>query len=153
MSFRRWFDHPVIHLILRLLLGGLFITSGTLKLLAPRSEFIAIVHQYQILPESLGILFGTLLPWVEVITGIFLVVGLYFQWSLAVTGLMLASFMIALEVNLLRGRTIEDCGCFGNAQFLGSSLEEVLLRDVVLVGMLVWLAMTPVRWTLDERLR
>jgi uncharacterized membrane protein YphA (DoxX/SURF4 family) len=151
MDFRSWLFHPVVHLLLRIVLGGLFIVSGTLKLLAPRAEFIAIVHQYEILPESLGILYGTLLPWVEVLVGLFLVVGLYLRWSLAVTGLLLASFIIAIIVNLIRGRTIADCGCFGNAQFLGSSLEEILWRDIVLVAMGVWLAMTPPAWTLDPR--
>lgn len=90
-------------LLNRLSLGVLFVLAGVRKLL-PAGEasmldkmngFAAHVAKEAPLPEFLGKAYGYALPWVEIIAGLMLVIGLLTRLSSTLIALMLLSFMIA----------------------------------------------------------
>jgi uncharacterized membrane protein YphA (DoxX/SURF4 family) len=134
-----WLGHPVVGAVCRLLLGGIFIYTGLPKLLRP-DEFARLVNGYRILHPDMVDLAGIILPWVEVAAGGLLVIGILPQSSAAVIAGMLAVFVAAGFLALIRGLEI-SCGCF--FPIGGERLTwGTLLRDAVLLAfalqVLVW---------------
>ena len=105
-------DGPVV-LCARLILGAVFIYASIDKIIHPEA-FAESVYNYQILPAFLINLTAIVLPWLELILGIFLIIGLFREGSvLVVTGLMVI-FVSAMIFNLARGLDIH-CGCFSTS--------------------------------------
>ncbi len=120
----------------RLPLGGLMLYSGAVKMADP-SLFAAAVVQYDILPALLAPYAALVIPAIECIIGLSLLAGFRVRASSAIAVLLMAVFMIAVSVNLARGRLI-DCGCFqpaltglGSAGTLGPWL---LVRNAALLA-------------------
>jgi uncharacterized membrane protein YphA (DoxX/SURF4 family) len=116
-------------LIIRFLIGGLFIASGVLKLLDP-AAFAWNIYQYGLVPRPLIEPLAVGLPAVEIVAGAGLVRNK--RWSFgAVTG-MLVMFMALLGYALINGLHM-DCGCFGQGEPGPAGLRNALLRDVVML--------------------
>ncbi len=121
--------------VCRGIVGSVFIVAGVLKIIQPIDAFIAIGRQWNILPDPFLTWYIMALVWVEVITGLFLVLGLFTRFSAGVIALCLLSFVIGIIVNMVRGRTLGECGCFGGAFDFGKSFVELLVRDLILMGL------------------
>lgn len=136
-----------LQLLLRLWLGIVFIQSGVEKL-DHMPQFLQIVQAYNVLPDFLARAYAQALPWLEILAGGYLVIGLFTRYAAATIGLMLVSFIIALVTVLIRGESI-DCGCF-----VGGEVEPVswglVIRDIVMLAGCVPLILikTP-RWSVD----
>lgn len=115
-----------IGIVVRMFIGGILGWAGIVKIQNPEA-FIKIVTAYDLLPEELVVLWGIFLPWIELVTGLFLFLGLWHKSAvLSSSGLFLA-FAAAVGINILRGADIA-CGCFG---FNDTNLYIVLLQDLV----------------------
>jgi uncharacterized membrane protein YphA (DoxX/SURF4 family) len=90
----------------------IFLASAISKLTA-RRRFIQVVLAYEVLPDRLAHLFAFLTPWVEGTVGLMLALGLITKVVAVLSGLLLISFTVAIGINLARGRTDLECGCFG----------------------------------------
>jgi len=101
-------------LIVRLILGAVFIYASIDKILHP-AVFAEAVYNYQILPDALINLTAIVLPWLELILGIFLILGLWLPGSVLLSNFLLLTFFGALVFNLARGLDIH-CGCFNTSQ-------------------------------------
>ena len=124
-------NHPYTTLLTRVILGSVFLISGIGKLL-DHAKFINVVINYQIISPSLSRLYGLLLPYAELIVAVMIIFGIYVDEGAFVALLMLISFIIAISVNLARGRKNLDCGCFGN--FIERKLGiHTLLDDFALL--------------------
>jgi len=97
-------------LIARLILGAVFIYASIDKIGHP-AAFAKDVYNYQILPDVLINLTALVLPWLELILGIFLLVGLFREGTAWIATLLLGVFFGAMVFNLARGLDIH-CGCF-----------------------------------------
>ena len=118
-------------LCMRLVLGGTMLWAGWEKIPEP-IFFVQTVHAYDILPEALATPFAVVVPWIELVIGLALIVGLWTRESALVSGVMLGSFGVAIGINILRGAEI-DCGCFG-AEGGRDSLHMALLQDLLLLA-------------------
>lgn len=101
-------------LVTRLLLGGLFIFAGVIKLQDPQT-FLFSVKAFDLFPEHAGhlvVLTTFLVPWAEVVAGAMLVLGVWARASALVHALLLAAFIAGIGSVLARGLAVE-CGCFG----------------------------------------
>ena len=107
-------SQPHVQLLLRLVLGGLLVLAGVSKLV-DRPAFRQAVAEYQVLPAALERPFATALPWLEVVLGALLLLGLATNVAAALGAALFLSFGIAIGVNLARGRSF-DCHCFGSVQ-------------------------------------
>jgi len=94
----------------RLGLGSIFIAASVLKIIHP-AEFATIIHNYQILPDSMVNLAALILPWLEALLGMLMVCGIWLPGAAVVSNLLLVVFFSALMYNLARGLNIH-CGCF-----------------------------------------
>ena len=103
-----------IFLMCRLILGGVFIYASVDKILHP-AAFAEAVYNYKILPDALINLTAIILPWLELILGVFLILGLWLPGAALLSNLLLLTFFGALVFNLARGLDIH-CGCFSTSQ-------------------------------------
>ncbi len=124
----------VLHIlgrILRLVLGGLFIAAGAIKLRDP-SAFAVEIANYQMLPQLAPYL-AVVLPPFELVLGLaaFAAPGTWRRAAaLGMTALLLV-FTAVTASALYRGINI-DCGCFGRAG--GPISGMTILRDVALLA-------------------
>lgn len=98
-------------LVFRLVLGGLFVYAGAVKALEPL-DFAQNIRNYQLVGQSLSFIAALVLPWLEILAGVFLIAGVWKRGAaLVISGLLV--FFIALTVaTMIRGLDV-DCGCFG----------------------------------------
>jgi uncharacterized membrane protein YphA (DoxX/SURF4 family) len=127
-----------VQLLCRLLLGGIFIYASIDKIAHPHA-FAKIIHNYHLLPDILIYVSALVLPWLELLTGIFLIAGIYKRTAAMILSFMLLVFAVAISINLIRGLEF-DCGCFSTvATSSGSATVFLLIRDILLLipGMIV----------------
>ncbi len=103
--------HKVLLLAFRVVLGGLFIYAGVVKVLAPL-DFAQNIRNYQIVGPSLSFIAALVLPWLEILAGAFLIVGIWKRGAALVISSLLVFFIVLTVVTMIRGLDI-DCGCFG----------------------------------------
>src|SRR4030042_7190890 len=89
-------------LLLRVIVGGVFIWAGALKIVDPL-DFAQSIKNYQVVPHSLAFLAAVVLPWVEVLSGAFLIIGLYRRSSALIISLRLAGVIALVALALARG--------------------------------------------------
>jgi len=94
----------------RLVIGGLFLYASINKIFDP-AGFASSIRNYMILPPEWSNVAALILPWIEVIAGAFLIVGVQIKPSALLTTGMLALFFVAIVYAFSVGLDI-DCGCF-----------------------------------------
>jgi uncharacterized membrane protein YphA (DoxX/SURF4 family) len=124
----------------RVVLGALFLYAGAIKIIDP-AAFALAVYNYHILPAWLVSMTAIILPWVEVVAGTCLVLGLWIQGGSLIVSTLLLVFTVALGFNLSRGLNIA-CGCFSTSSVAEKITWWYLLRDSSLLaaGLLVMFA-------------
>jgi uncharacterized membrane protein YphA (DoxX/SURF4 family) len=105
-----WTRQRVIILATRLILGGVFVFASIDKILHP-AAFAEAVYNYQILPDSLINLAAIVLPWLELVIGSLLIIGVWMPGTVIISNLLLLTFIGVLVYNTSRGLDIH-CGCF-----------------------------------------
>jgi uncharacterized membrane protein YphA (DoxX/SURF4 family) len=127
---------PWLTLAFRLILGGVLLVAGALKVSDPYSSATS-VRAYQILPVDLANFLGFVLPFAEVVIGIFLIVGIWVRLNAIAGGALMVMFIIAIGQAWIRGISL-DCGCFGKGGLLETNELPVwnytieIARDIVL---------------------
>lgn len=102
--------HPTVALAARLLLGSIFIAASLDKVIHPE-PFARAVYNYRLLPDVAVNVVALWLPWLELMGGALLVVGVWLRGSILVLTGLLVAFLGALGFNLARGLDVA-CGCF-----------------------------------------
>ncbi|MBD8868850.1 DoxX family protein [Nocardioides sp. MJB4] len=138
-------------IVLRLVVGGVWIVAGALKLPDPAAS-VRAVRAYELLPEAVVPAVGHLLPVVEVVVGACLVAGVLVRANAVVSVLLFAAFVVGIASAWARGLQI-DCGCFGGGGFEAGAAEEYpfeIARDVALLLASAYLVWRPrSRWAVD----
>ena len=116
-------------LLLRIIVGGVFIWAGALKIADPLG-FAQSIENYQVVPHSLAFLIAVVLPWVEVLSGVFLIIGLFRRSSALLISLLLVGFIGLVALALARGIDT-SCGCFGSLSRRADF--SLILTDAVLL--------------------
>lgn len=116
-------------LTLRLGMAAVFIGAAIPKIKAP-DLFALNIYNYQMLPAWGVNAMAVLLPWLELIVGVGLGLGIWSRaCALTMTGLM-SVFLVALVTAAIRGLNI-SCGCFEvGEETASSSLLWSALRDL-----------------------
>ncbi len=118
----------IVLFLFRLIVGGVFIWAGSLKIADPLG-FAQSIQNYQAFPRPLVFLIAVVLPWVEVLAGAFLILGLWRRSSALLLSLLLFGFIALVAFALLRGIDT-SCGCFGSLSRradLGLILTDLVL--------------------------
>lgn len=123
-----------VGLVARLVVGGVWIAAGVLKLPDPAAS-VRAVRAYELLPEAVVPTVGHTLPLIEIVVGICLVVGVLTRPMAIVSGLLFIAFIIGIASAWSRGIQI-DCGCFGGGGYSANATDEYpveIARDVGLL--------------------
>lgn len=149
-AFRRaW---PWLGLLARLLVGGVWLVAGWVKVTDPAAS-VRAVRAYEILPEAVVPAVGHGLPVLEICIGLLLVLGLSQRLAASGSVLLFAAFIVGISAAWARGLQIE-CGCFGGGGAGGANAADKypweIARDAGLLGLSALLAWRPsTRWSLD----
>lgn len=117
-------------LLSRLLVGGTFVFAGASKL-GHSEELINEINKYQIITGGLASAYGHVLPPLELILGIFVLLGLLLTASSFILWLLLMSFTVAKIAAIAYGLDIEICSCLGPSVPLLT--RQGLILDFVLL--------------------
>lgn len=122
-----------LYLIVRLILGGVFIYAGATKIGDP-AGFAADIDQYGLVTWRMANLIARTLPTIEIVAGLGLILDI--KGSLAIIVAQLLGFVAILSYAIHLGLDI-DCGCFGpgdpEAEASGG-LWDTLIRDLIMLG-------------------
>jgi uncharacterized membrane protein YphA (DoxX/SURF4 family) len=125
--------------IFRLVLGGLFVYAGVVKVLDPL-DFAQNIRNYRLVGQALSFLAAVVLPWLEILAGVALAAGIWKRASaLIITGLLVFFILLTL-VTIARGLDVE-CGCFGALS--RKSGFGVILEDLGMLFMGLCLLFAP----------
>ncbi len=132
---------PWLTVRVQFVLAAFFAVAGFFKISDPPG-FAHEIHNYALLPGAAVNALALVLPWLEVVAGIALFLGIARRSAARVLGILLLVFIVALSINLARGRPV-DCGCFGTAKVQKTDADRLndmklaILRDaglLLLVG-------------------
>jgi putative oxidoreductase len=128
----------VLHWASRIFLAWLFIYAGYTKIQSPL-QFAGAIEGYDLLPSAAVIWVADILPWFEIVLGVFLLSGLKIRWAAAFSAGLLGFFIVILTITYFRG--IEaNCGCFG----VGERISPLtLVRDSLFILPALFLAFQP----------
>jgi len=134
----------VVGTVARLGLAAVFLVSGVLKAVDPDAAYVA-VRAYDVLPKAGVALVAGILPWLEVVLGLLLLVGLATRVVAVASAGLLVVFIAGVTQAWARGRSI-DCGCFGGGGAVDPGQTTYgleLLRDAGFLLMAAWLIVRP----------
>lgn len=112
-----------------LVVGGMFIWAGLQKVI-DSLEFAQSIRNYRVVGQDISFVVALILPWVEVICGACLIIGLFRRASALLISLMLVGFIILVASAMVRGLDVE-CGCFGS--FSSKADFRLILQDIILL--------------------
>ena len=144
-KWQRWLTHPWLTIRVQIALGVIFLVAAWPKIVDPPS-FAHMIYNYRILPAGLINITALTMPWLEILVGLALVLGVWVKPARWLVAAMLIAFILAIAFNLMRDNAI-DCGCF-DVSAAGKTHEErlrdmwlVILRDIgmlLMVAQLAW---------------
>ena len=128
--------------IFRIILGIVFIYASYEKILNPEG-FSDNIHNFHITPAAVENLAALIIPWLELIVGVFLIFGVFLEGSTSITIGLYIFFIIILSQAVFRGIDVH-CGCFKTEADAGVTdlrfeLIKRIIEDFVLLGMAVFI--------------
>jgi putative oxidoreductase len=127
--------------VFRLVLGGLFVYAGVVKVLDPL-DFAQNIRNYRLVGQSLSFIAAVVLPWLEILAGVALAAGIWKRASALIISGLLVFFILLTLVTMARGLDV-DCGCFGALS--RKSGFGVILEDLGMLFMGLGLLFAPER--------
>jgi len=121
--------------LFRLILGCVFVYASFDKISHP-ADFARIIYNYHFLPTSAINLFAIILPWIELMCGMALILGLFVESASLLIGFLLGIFIVALSSAVIRGLDI-SCGCFSTTSSSEKVVWDTIIRDLIMLMLVV----------------
>ena len=134
----------IVGTVARLGLAAVFLVSGVLKAIDPDATYVA-VRAYDLLPKLGVALVAGALPWLEIVIGLLLLIGIATRAVAVASAVLLLGFMVGVTQAWARGLSI-DCGCFGGGGAVDpgqTTYGRELLRDAGFLLLAGWLVVRP----------
>lgn len=127
-----------LYILLRWIIGTIFIYAGITKLIEP-VVFATLIDAYGLLPEIMIMPVAVVLPVLEIIAGVALIFDI--KYALVLITALLTLFIAVLAFGISMGLDI-DCGCFGPGDpeakaFHG--LKTTLYKDLIMAVSIAYL--------------
>ena len=118
-------DAKLTGLFIRVPLGLYFLLAGHMKLTNLES-FIGTVRGFNLMPDSLAVLYAVMVPWAEFICGFLLIIGIWTTLAAGVASALLMTFIYAIGITpsnpnlfnkdiLILGATLSLLSCGGGS--------------------------------------
>ena len=122
--------NPYLILLIRCLLGIVFVYASYDKILDP-GKFARDIANYHIVPFGLENSIAIILPWLELLIGAGIILGIFLDGSVVLSGSFLILFIFMIFQAMMRGFNIE-CGCgLKEGEMVGWSK---ILENIVFLG-------------------
>ena len=157
---KRLLLHPLVARLAALAVGLVFVyashdkiwkragpdpKTGEVTALSGPAEFARVVYRYQIvgpsdrLPPVVPNVFAVTLPWIELVAGLLLILGVWRREAALLCAAMLVMFIVSVSSALWRGIDLKNCGCFsvsgeGRAAGLGLIVGDTALLAASLLA-------------------
>lgn len=133
--------HKALALPLRAWVGVIFIAAAWHKILHP-DQFALSIAAYQILPLHYINLMAVILPWLELVAGVTLILGLWTRASALIMVGMNVMFIAALYLAIKSQVQMTSCGCFsaGAEAAMKTIGWDYVYRDVRYLAAMVYVA-------------
>jgi putative oxidoreductase len=130
---RKRSTNKIIQLICQIILGFIFVYAAVGKIIYP-GIFENAIKSYSNVPVKFTKIFVYAIPFVELIFGIFLLVGYFVRTSAIILSSFLVLFIILLIYAEIKGLNV-DCGCFvkfsSESEIINKSNLELIIRDIM----------------------
>tara|TARA_Y100000590_G_scaffold231940_1_gene261287 strand:+ start:5909 stop:6358 length:450 start_codon:yes stop_codon:yes gene_type:complete len=124
----KYYGH--FYLIIRLLLGVMWVWASLDKIQDP-AQFSRDIANYHVMPFGLENLSAIVVPWLELLIGIGLIIGVMVDGAALISFSLMLLFIVLISQAILRGFNIE-CGCgLKEGQLVG---WEKILENIVFLG-------------------
>jgi putative oxidoreductase len=120
--------------ILDLIVGGIFVYAGALKILDP-IQFANDIDNYKTLPWFVSVRLAFYLPWLEMLCGLALIFRFLYRGGLSILSALTLIFIGATVAAKARGLDI-TCGCFGHASRHWNFWQHMTV-DLAILALLV----------------
>ncbi len=137
-------DLALLGLGARLYLGVIFLMACYHKIVDP-GAFALDIATYQILPLAFINVMAVILPWIELLAGVMLILGLRVRTGALLVSGMMAVFTLAVTIAVARGLDM-SCGCFAS-----QGAEEDPISWMTVARDALWLALALYVVVFDRR--
>ncbi len=128
--------------IVDLIVGGIFVYAGVLKVLDP-VRFGLDIDNYKSLPWFISVRLAFYLPWLEILCGLAVIFRFLYRGGLSILIALIGVFIGATIAAKARGLDI-TCGCFGHASQNWSFPQHMAVDFAIFIALVVlWLARMP----------
>src|ERR1700694_1020035 len=90
-----WFTHPWLTLRVQIALGVIFVVAALPKIVDPPS-FAHMIYNYRLVPAALNNLMALVMPWIELLAGLALILGIWRGTARTIIGVLLLTFIVAI---------------------------------------------------------
>jgi len=123
--------------IIRILIGLLFVLSGSLKM-TDLISFHDTIELFNIFPNSYTNFFTIIIPSTEVVCGFSLFSNLFKKGSSLILMALISIFILAISINLIRGEYI-NCYCFGPIKIFNNISFYSILFNLLIIAILLYI--------------
>lgn len=136
--------------VVRILVGGLLLATGILKIGHP-ADLAAAIAGFRLLPAGVVGPLALALPYIELLLGAYLVAGLFTRVVAAISAVQFGIYAAAIGSAVVR-HIPANCGCFGPGDTAVADWPHVAF-DLVLAAASVFIAYgAPGAFAVDRRL-
>jgi putative oxidoreductase len=133
-SILKFFSHPATLGTFKVLLGLLFLISSISKIQNP-AKFMDSIEAYKLLPAFFIHPMAVIIPWVQIVCGLFFIFDIYAQSTAFILSGLLVVYTLAIAQAFARGMSM-DCGCFDLIEGLEDKVGwKSIIRDLIFLGM------------------
>jgi uncharacterized membrane protein YphA (DoxX/SURF4 family) len=151
---KRFINNKNTLMITRFILAAILLLAAIGKI-PEIAKFVDVVSSRGLLPWSLAKVYGSILPWLELILGILFALGLFSRITAGTSILMIFSFIIANGTAVYTNSSLE-CNCFGFEYWGTGYLQFVKTSDALGIDIVMTLMALAIlfygggRWNLDS---
>jgi len=109
-TIKRIITSEYLALILRIFVGYYFIYASMSKIPFP-AQFASLLASYRLFPYPIVNVLAVVVPWMELVTGLFIIIGLRNRATAILIIFMYIVFNVAVGLNVLVDSPI-TCGCY-----------------------------------------
>jgi uncharacterized membrane protein YphA (DoxX/SURF4 family) len=135
--------------ILELIVGGIFVYAGALKVLDP-VQFGLDIDNFKILPWIVSVRFAFFLPWLEILCGLALIFHFLYRGGLLTLTALIVVFIGATVAAKTRGLDI-TCGCFGHTSEHWSFGQHMAIDLPIFLALVVLLWIELIRGARNDQ--
>ena len=128
--------YKYLTLVFRLILGGVFIYSGVIKM-GQLDNFLWSVQSFELFPKFLEPIIIILVPFSEVALAIFFILGRHSRLAAFLLSGLILFFLIILSIKFFSSDPVA-CGCLDVSGKLEVVTWQYLVRDLLLLVLSVF---------------